>query len=211
MDEIGDLPLAVQVKLLRVLQEGEFERVGGNETLTVDVRVIAATSRNLGEAIVQNRFRKDLFYRLNVFPLELPPLRERKDDILTLAMHFCQKYGKKQNKNIKTISKDMKNALLEYHWPGNVRELENIIERCVVLTQGSELNGGDFIMEQEERSPSKIDNHTLSLKEVERLHILKTIEDCNWVIEGNRGAANRLKVHPSTLRDRMRNLGIKRC
>jgi transcriptional regulator with GAF, ATPase, and Fis domain len=176
LDEIGDLPLELQAKLLRVLQEGELERVGGNSTIAVNVRVIAATNRNLADSIAAGEFREDLFYRLNVFPILSPPLRNRKNDIAMLAHHFLQKYGAKIGKRFNSIDAPVLARLQAYDWPGNVRELENIIERAIVLSEGSSLQ----------------------------------LEECGWKIEGGGGAAARLGLAPSTLRERIKKYGLRR-
>ena len=207
LDEIGDLPLDLQAKLLRVLQEGEFERLGDSRTRQIDVRVIAATNRDLKQAIARGEFREDLYYRLNVFPLVLPPLRERPEDIPMIVSHFVRKYSAKLNKQIERIPTAVMNALQAYAWPGNVRELENIIERAVILATGSalELDGALAVNREEAGSTSK---GRQTLKEVERQHILQNLEDTSWRIEGPGGAAVRLGLHPSTLRSRMKKLNL---
>ena len=208
LDEIGDLPLDLQVKLLRVLQEGEFERVGGSQTNKVNVRIIAATNRNLKKAIESGRFREDLYYRLNVIPIELPPLRERKKDIELLAMHFAQKYGLKQGKNFTNISRNTISYLQGLEWAGNIRELENIIERSVIFSQPPELKLDDRILSTDKiKSPT---SHSRSLEAIEREHILKILTEKSWVIEGEAGAANVLKLHPNTLRSKMKKLKISK-
>jgi formate hydrogenlyase transcriptional activator len=205
LDEIGELPLDLQAKLLRVLQEGEFERVGGTCTLTVNVRVVAATHRDLAELCRQGRFRTDLFYRLHVFPIALPPLRERREDIPLLVRHFTQTYAAKLGKKITTIPERMMAALCDYAWPGNIRELEHIIERAVILTQGAEIASVDgFHHLDTSHEPSLF----ATLEEVERAHILKVLEATAWRISGERGAAQRLGLPPNTLRSRMEKLGI---
>jgi transcriptional regulator with GAF, ATPase, and Fis domain len=208
LDEIGDLPLELQAKLLRVLQEGAFERLGGSRTIRVNVRVIAATNRDLEKAVQAGEFRMDLYYRLNVFPLSLPPLRERKKDIPLLVKHFVQKYSAKLGKKIETTPQKGMEALQAYSWPGNVRELENVIERAVILTRGStiELDESLDVL----RDTDLPDTSSLSLEEVERNHILCVLEETNWKIEGKQGAAVRLGLKPSTLRSRMKKLGIKK-
>jgi transcriptional regulator with GAF, ATPase, and Fis domain len=205
IDEIGELPLDLQAKLLRMLQEGEFERVGGTCTLTVNVRVIAATHRDLAELCRQGRFRTDLFYRLNVFPIALPPLRERREDIPLLVKHFTQKYATELEKKIEAIPERMMTALCNYAWPGNIRELEHIIERAVILTQGTELALVDgFHQVTSSPSPSPL----ATLEEVERAHILKVLEAIAWRISGKGGAAELLGLPPTTLRSRLKKLGI---
>jgi transcriptional regulator with GAF, ATPase, and Fis domain len=188
LDEIGELPLNLQVKLLRVLQEGEFDRLGGTKTITTDVRVIAATNRNLEKAVENGDFREDLFYRLNVFPVFMPPLRERKEDIPLLVQYFVKKYNAKTGRQIKETSEKVIKSLMEYNWPGNVRELENIIERAVVLCIGSRLVSGNWVPENKINSTHKI----LTLEENERKHIIKALEATNWRVSGEKGAASLL-------------------
>jgi len=207
LDEIGELPLDLQVKLLRVLQEGEFERLGNPKTLHVDVRVIAATNRDLEQAIVNGTFREDLYYRLNVVPIQIPPLRDRKDDIPLLVKHFIQKYSKKVGKHIETVPQKVMQILQEYHWPGNVRELENIIERAVILSHGSRLVLGDWFAE---KSPDDDLSNLASLEEIERAHIQKVLTFTQWRVSGENGAAMILNMHPQTLFSRMKKLGIRR-
>jgi formate hydrogenlyase transcriptional activator len=225
LDEIGELPLETQVKLLRVLQEHEFEPVGSSRPLRVNVRVIAATNRNLEEAIQAGRFRSDLFYRLNVFPLEMPPLRERRSDIPKLAKFFLSNCSKKLGKNIDGISHDTMDRILGYSWPGNVRELQNVIERAVILSPGRILEllyeltpnriVGDSLGSADRPTaqalPVDLQASTLStMKEVERSHILAALKQTSGVIEGPKGAARILNMHPNTLRHRMEKFGIKR-
>jgi PAS domain S-box-containing protein len=207
LDEIGELPLDLQPKLLRVLQEGELERVGGTSTLRVDVRVIAATNRDLAEASRQGQFRADLFYRLNVFPLYLPPLRERRDDIAPLVHHFVQRYAAKLGKRIRSVSDRMMTALIAYAWPGNVRELEHVIERATILADGPELTAADWLP-----SPERVQGsaRVATLEEVERGHILDVLEGTGWRVSGEGGAAHQLGVKPTTLESRMKKLGIER-
>ena len=206
LDEIGDLPLDLQAKLLRVLQEGEFERLGDSHTIQIDVRVIAATNRDLKQAIASGEFREDLYYRLNVFPLALPPLRERPEDVPLIVSHFVQKYSAKMGKRIEQIPTAVIETLQAYDWPGNVRELENIIERAVILSTGSRLElDGSLITNRKEAIPH---SQVQTLQEVERQHILQNLEDTNWRIEGPRGAAVRLGLNPSTLRSRMKKLNL---
>jgi transcriptional regulator with GAF, ATPase, and Fis domain/DNA-binding response OmpR family regulator/PAS domain-containing protein len=207
LDEIGELPLELQVKLLRVLQDGELERLGSMRTVKVDVRIIAATNRNLKQAVEAGSFRQDLYYRLNVFPITTLPLRRRTDDIPLLVSHFTKKYSTKTGKKIESIPQNMMDSLQTYHWPGNIRELENIIERAVVLARGSHLELDDFFDRQ---SPMEQRGKPLTLRENERSFIIKMLEQSNWVIQGPDGAAARLGLPPSTLRSRMQKLGIKR-
>jgi formate hydrogenlyase transcriptional activator len=208
LDEIGDLSLEVQAKLLRVLQEREFERVGGTQSIKVDVRVIAATNRNLEEAVKHNRFRADLYYRLNVFPIHLPPIRERRDDIPLLARFFVNRYMIKMGKRIEKIAPDAMDRLVAYSWPGNIRELENIIERAVILCKGPTLHVEDELAPSHPAGTE--DLRPLTLEDVERGHIVKVLEQTRGVIEGHAGAAKILKIHPNTLRSRMQKLGIQR-
>ncbi len=207
LDEIGDLPPELQAKLLRVLQEGEFERVGGSLTIKVDVRVIAATNRGLEKAIEEGRFRPDLYYRLNVFPIRVPALRERKEDIPLLVSYFVIKYGAKLGKRIETIPQKTMEALRAYPWPGNIRELENVIERAAILSRGSQLELREWVpipgvSSQGSRPPT--------LEEVEREHILNALELTGWRVSGERGAGKLLGLKPTTLEARMKKLGIKR-
>ena len=207
LDEIGDIPKELQVKLLRILQEGEFERVGNPNTIKVDVRVIAATNRDLEKIIAAGDFREDLFYRLNVFPINLPPLRKRKDDIPMLVKHFMQKYSAKIGKTVQTITKSAMNTLQSYHWPGNVRELENIVERALVISQGTRLELGDWFSRPESKDQQ---NDILSIQDLEKNHILKVLDLTSWRVSGKGGAAEILNLKPTTLEARMKKLGIKR-
>ncbi len=207
LDEIGDLPLELQAKLLRVLQEGEFERVGGSPTIKVDVRVIAATNRDLEKATQEGRFRPDLYYRLNVFPIRLPSLRERREDIPLLVRYLVMKYGTKLGKRIETIPQKAMHVLLAYPWPGNVRELENVIERAVILSQGSQLELGEWLAKPAGSGRSE---GLATLEELEREHIVRTLELTGWRVSGERGAANLLGLKPTTLESRMKKLGIQR-
>jgi PAS domain S-box-containing protein len=208
LDEIGDLPLELQAKLLRVLQEGEFKRIGNPKTTKVDVRVIAATNRNLEKAIEAGEFRQDLYYRLGVFPINIPPLRKRKDDIPLLVNHFVNKYSVKLGKKIESIPLKIMASLQAYQWPGNVRELENIIERATILSDGSTLELDEFFDLSSART--KQSNELKTLKENEQLIIQKALEECNWVIEGKRGAASHLGIGASTLRLKIKKYGFKR-
>jgi transcriptional regulator with GAF, ATPase, and Fis domain len=208
LDEIGEMPLELQAKLLRVLQDGEFERLGSPKTVKVNVRVIAATSRDLIQEIRKRRFREDLYYRLNVFPIQIPPLRQRPEDIPLLAQFFKEKYARKMGKQIESIPKTKINAFLEYHWPGNVRELEHMIERAVVITSGSSLQVAGPL-----RSSPLNDSNLEQLKDLastEREHILRVLLKTNWRIGGPNGAARILKLHPNTLHSRIKKLGIRR-
>ncbi len=207
LDEIGDLPLEMQTKLLRVLQEGEFERVGGTRTIKVNVRVIAATNRDLQTAMQEGRFRSDLFYRLNVFPVAIPPLRERTEDIELLVNHFVNKYAAKMGKRIDTIPQKKLAALMCYSWPGNVRELENVIERAVILSEGHSLQLDDCLPQPEGTSGA---SPTITLDEAQRAHILKVLQLTQGKVSGERGAAQILGIKPTTLESRMKKLGIER-
>lgn len=208
LDEIGEMPLELQPKLLRVLQEGEFERLGSTRTVKVDVRVIAATNRDLRQEVLARRFREDLYYRLNVFPLTIPSLRQRNEDIPLLAQHFMEKYARKMGRRNKSISEPTIKTLLEYDWPGNVRELEHVIERGVITSTGPA-----FRLAEELRSSRRVDSSGEPLKDLaatEREHILRVLRETGWRINGPSGAAAILKLHPSTLRFRIKKLGIQR-
>ena len=207
LDEIGELPMESQVKLLRVLQEGEFERLGGSDTIRVDVRVIAATNRDLIKGIAEGRFREDLYYRLNIFPIHIPPLRERKGDIPLLVRYFVEKYSAKVGKKVQIVSQAAMDSLQNYSWPGNVRELENIIERAVIISQGKRLEVGNWLPSCD-ISPEI--SGTASLEEVERIHILSVLESTRWRVSGEKGAAKILGMNPQTLFSKMRRLGINR-
>jgi len=206
LDEIGELPLEVQAKLLRVIQHNEFERLGSSHTVKVDVRIVATTNRNLEEEVRKGRFREDLYYRLNVFPITVPPLRQRKEDIPLMVQAFVERYSRKLRKQITSIQKETMKALQDYPWPGNVRELESIIERAVILCPGPVLQLADKL-EISSPPPSLA---VKTLEETERNQILKTLSETRWRIEGKDGAAAILGLHPSTLRARMHKLGIIR-
>ena len=208
LDEIGDLPLDLQAKLLRVLQEGEFERVGSVQTIQVQVRVIAATNRDLEKAVEEERFRADLYYRLNVFPVQIPPLRDRPDDISLLVRRFASRYAAKLGREIESIPAPAMKALQTYHWPGNVRELQNVIERAVILSDGPVLNLADWMPKRPAGTPAELT--TWTLRDVEKRHILKVLEKTGWQVSGERGAARLLDLKPTTLDARMRKLGIRR-
>jgi transcriptional regulator with GAF, ATPase, and Fis domain len=206
LDEIGELPLELQAKLLRVIQYNEFERLGSSQTIKVDVRIIATTNRDLAEEVRKGRFRQDLYYRLNVFPVTVPPLRQRKDDIPLLVQSFVERYSRKLGKQITTIQKETMKALQDYPWPGNVRELESIIERAVILCPGPVLQLADKL----EISSPLLSSTVRTLEETERNQILQILSETRWRIEGEDGAAAILGLHPSTLRARMHKLGIVR-
>jgi PAS domain S-box-containing protein len=209
LDEIGEMPLELQSKLLRVVQDGEFERLGSPRTIKVDVRIIAASNRNLEEEIKKGRFREDLFYRLNVFPITIPPLRQRKEDIPLLVNHFIAKFNKKMGKKIEAVSKDTLNVLEGYHWPGNVRELESVIERAVITSQGTVLQVVDRF-ETFKKTGDLPGQEVKALAELEHDHILQVLQNTGWRIEGKNGAATLLGLNASTLRARMRKYGILR-
>ncbi|MCF0074238.1 sigma-54 dependent transcriptional regulator [Dyadobacter sp. CY261] len=209
LDEIGELPLDLQVKFLRVLQEMEIERVGG-KTVKINVRIIAATNRNLEYELASGRFRLDLFYRLNVFPITLPPLRERKEDILILAESFLEKYALKEGKVITSFADHVKKAFLNYSWPGNVRELENIVARSVLLATGPVINTLPLPAPLERRPEELAQSRTKTVEENERDHIIAVLEKCNWKVYGPNGAAEILDMNVSTLNSRIRKLGIKK-
>lgn len=209
LDEVGELSLAAQAKLLRVLQEREFERVGGSRTIAVDVRLVAATNRDLPQMVAAGAFRQDLYYRLNVLPLHVPPLRERREDVPALARHFLQGFARRLGKPLHDFSAASLTRLQNYSWPGNVRELQNVIERAAVLCSGPLLDilpnmiaPDTLVVETNDRQQS--------LQEVERRHIAQVLQECGWVIEGSSGAAAILGLEPSTLRYRLRKLGLKR-
>jgi formate hydrogenlyase transcriptional activator len=225
LDEVGELPLDMQVKLLRVLQEQEFEPVGSSRTVKVDVRIIAATNRNLEQEVTAGRFRADLYYRLNVLPIRVPSLRERRTDIPQLAMFFIQRHAKRIGRTIEGVTKDSMERLTRYAWPGNVRELENVIERALVLSGSGLLDiGRDFlpaVPEMDTPAPApamqtialttpSTEPVSGTLEDVERAHILATLAKTGWVVEGPRGAAKILDMHPNTLRSRMKKLGVER-
>lgn len=207
LDEIGELPLDLQSKLLRVLQEGEFERVGGTQTFKVNVRVIAATNRNLEQLSKSGQYRPDLYYRLNVFPVHLPALREREGDIPLLAQYFIRKVAANLGRKIDRIPERMIAALQRYQWPGNIRELEHVIERAVILSEGSELEPIDWLSQSDNKTGLA---KTLTLEEMERQYILDVLEQTNWRVSGNKGAAAILGLKPTTLEARMKKLGIER-
>jgi formate hydrogenlyase transcriptional activator len=215
LDEVGEIPLELQPKLLRVLQEREFERLGSNRTLHTDARLIAATNRDLAAMLEQQKFRSDLYYRLNVFPVRVPPLRERLEDIPVLVRHFVQEFARRMNKRIETIPSETMNVLCDYQWPGNVRELQNVIERSVILSYGNELRlefsdlrKNDAIKYDNSAQPAgKLQR---ALQETERRWILRALEQTRWVIAGPCGAAAHLGVKRSTLQARIQKLGITR-
>jgi len=209
LDEVGDIPLELQPKLLRVLQDQEFERLGSTRTIRVSVRLVAATHRGLVQMVADSRFRNDLYYRLNVFPVVLPPLRDRHEDIPRLVRHFTQKFARQMGRRIESIPAESMNALVRYHWPGNVRELENFIERAVILSRGPALQVplGELSAEP---APSELPRTAGTLVDIERDHILRVVREANWVLGGPKGAAARLGMTRSNLQWRMKKLGIVR-
>jgi formate hydrogenlyase transcriptional activator len=208
LDEVEDIPLELQSKLLRVLQEQEFERLGSSRTLSVNVRVVAATNSDLAELVAEKKFRSDLYYRLNVFPINIPPLRERPEDIPQLVNFFAHKYAQQMKRRIESVPKETMAALTSYHWPGNVRELQNLVERGVILSRGSSLEIP--LAELKNSSKANHANGSTTLEGVERDHILRILGESNWVIGGPTGAAARLGLNRTTLNNRMRKLGITR-
>ena len=217
LDEVGEIPLELQPKLLRVLQEREFERLGSNRTLHTDARLIAATNRDLAAMLEQQKFRSDLFFRLNVFPLRVPPLRDRSDDIPLLVQHFTRQFARRMNKRIETIPMQVLSVLSEYRWPGNIRELQNVIERAVILSSGpelrlefSDLRKSGATQYDSSTKPAR-ENLQGALQETERRLILQALAQTRWVIAGPHGAAAHLGVKRSTLQARMQKLGITRA
>jgi formate hydrogenlyase transcriptional activator len=206
LDEVGDIPLELQPKLLRVLQEQEFERLGSTRTQHVDVRLVAATNRDLAQMVAARSFRSDLYYRLRVFPLLMPPLRERQEDIPALVRYFVDKYSRRMNRTVETIPAETLELLVRYPWPGNIRELENLIERAVIVSPGPVLR----VPVSELKNPSEPTGDSLTLRAAERDHILKALEATNWVLAGPRGAAARLGMKRTTLQSKMRKLGVTR-
>jgi transcriptional regulator with GAF, ATPase, and Fis domain len=205
------VPPEIQVKLLRVLQEKEIERIGGRDTIKVDVRIITATNRNLEKEIAEGRFRMDLYYRLNVFPITLPALRERKEDIPLLAIHFTHLYSRKIGKPVNDIGSDALKKLLLYDWPGNIRELENLIERSVLLATGNIIT--DIVLPEQHKiiiSSTGTKETIKTIEENERDHIIAALRNCNGKISGEGGAAELLNIHVSTLNSKIKKLGIKR-
>ena len=209
LDEVGEIPLDLQTKLLRVLQEREFERLGSGRTLRTDARLIAATNRDLVALVNERQFRADLFYRLNVFPIQVPPLHARPEDIPLLVRHFVQHYARRMKRNIETIPSATMEALTRYRWPGNIRELQNLIERAVILSLGSVLHVSLDDLETGV-AVGQPQGKARTLADAERSHIVATLTDTKWVVAGARGAAARLGMNRSTLQFRMKKLGIVR-
>jgi formate hydrogenlyase transcriptional activator len=206
LDEIGELPIELQPKLLRVIQEQEFERLGSSHTTRVDVRIVAATNQNLKQMVAEGLFRMDLYYRLNVFPIMLPPLRERVDDIPSLVDHFVRTCAEREGKFIEHVAEDIMTALTRYDWPGNIRELQNFIERSVILSRGTELRAP-----VEELSKNEVfADDARTLADADRVHIINTLLKTDWVVGGKYGAACRLGLNRTTLVAKMRKLGISR-
>jgi formate hydrogenlyase transcriptional activator len=206
LDEVGDIPLELQPKLLRVLQEQEFERLGGTRSIRTDVRLVAATNRDLSKMVEQGQFRADLYYRLNVFPVMIPPLRERREDIPILVRYFVDKYAKTMNRKIERIPGSVMEAIARYPWPGNIRELQNFLERAVILSEGPVLRPPLSELRDTRSKTSAFS----TLKEVEQRHVLQVLRECQWVLGGPQGAAARLGLPRTTLIYRMRRLGIRR-
>jgi formate hydrogenlyase transcriptional activator len=204
LDEIGELPIELQPKLLRVIQEQEFERLGSSQTTRIDVRIVAATNQNLEQMVAERRFRMDLYYRLNVFPILLPPLRERASDIPLLVDHFLRTIGGRYGKSIGHVSDDVMTAIMRHDWPGNIRELQNFIERSVILTNGRELQAPIA----ELRNPETHDGAVRTLNDAHRALIIKTLRETNWVVGGMNGAAAKLGLKRTTLITKMRRLGV---
>jgi formate hydrogenlyase transcriptional activator len=217
LDEVGDIPLELQPKLLRVLQDQQFERLGSTKTILTDARLVAATNRDLGTMVGEREFRSDLYYRLNVFPITVPPLRDRKEDVPLLVRYFTQKLSRRMNKRIESIPSEAMDAMMQYHWPGNIRELENFVERAVILTKGATLQAPVFELDPAVRTSPEIERRATessaaptTLEEAEREHILKTLRESNWVIGGPTGAAERLGMKRTTLQSKMKKLSITR-
>ncbi len=207
LDEVGDIPLELQTKLLRVLQEREFERLGSTRTLRSDARLIAATNRELRKMVEQRKFREDLFYRLNVFPIDVPALRERSEDIPLLVNHFAQRFARRMNRTIETIPAETMAALTRYPWPGNIRELQNVIERAVILSHGPVLQ---IPLQDLDKNTAPRRDNDQTLEAAERAHILTILKETRWILGGARGAAARLGMNRSTLQFRLKKLGIVR-
>jgi formate hydrogenlyase transcriptional activator len=209
LDEVGEIPLELQPKLLRVLQEQEFERVGGTRTIKLDVRVVAATNRDLSRMVEERRFRDDLYYRLNVFPIHVPPLRERSEDIPALVRFFLQRLARPTNRYVEVIRSETLEALRRYTWPGNVRELANLVERAMILSKGRTL---EVPLAELKWRPARADHRddASTLEDVERMHILRILDETTWMLGGPRGAAARLGMKRTTLQSMIKRLGITR-
>jgi formate hydrogenlyase transcriptional activator len=210
LDEIAEIPLELQPKLLRVLQEREFERLGNARTFRTDARLIAATNRDLSAMVEEGKFRTDLFYRVNVFPIHVPPLRDRSEDIPLLVRHFAQEFSRRMNKKIDTIPSETLRSLARYYWPGNIRELQNVIERAVILSPGPVLRVSLSELKRPATNGKAGPSRSDTLEEAERKHVLSVLKETNWVLAGPNGAAARLGMKRSTLQYRMGKLGISR-
>jgi transcriptional regulator with GAF, ATPase, and Fis domain len=211
LDEIGEIPVELQAKLLRVLQEGEFDRLGGSKTIKVDARLVVATNRNLADAVLNGEFRSDLYYRINTFPIELPALRNRGDDIQLLAEYFVNIHAPRLGREVIQISAEMMNQLYRYRWPGNVRELEGIVQRALISSSGPVLNLAEpLVVDAQDEGQSTGSQAVSDLKLIEREHIVAVLEDAGWKISGESGAAAKLGIPPSTLRSKMKKLSIIR-
>jgi formate hydrogenlyase transcriptional activator len=211
LDEVGDIPLELQPKLLRALQEQEFERLGSTRTIRVDVRLVAATNRDLAQMVAEGHYRSDLYYRLNVFPVVVPPLRERRNDIPLLARHFSQRFAQRMGRRIETIPAAVMDALIRYPWLGNIREMQNVIERAVILSRGSELEIPLSDLKQQTKAASaEAPDGSSTLEQAEREHILRALREAKWIIGGPEGAAFKLGMKRTTLQSKMRKLGIAR-
>jgi formate hydrogenlyase transcriptional activator len=206
MDEIGELPLELQPKLLRVLQDGRFERLGGSRTIESDFRLVAATNQDLKAMVSEQRFRADLYYRINVFPITIPPLRERREDIPTLVRYFVQEFSTRMRKPIESIPVEVMTALVNYAWPGNIRELRNVLERSVIVTQGKRLRIPKDALDDSAQTP---EGGVVPMAEAERRHIMEALAASKWVVGGPKGAAAMLGLKRSTLQSRMEKLGIR--
>jgi chemotaxis protein methyltransferase CheR len=207
LDEIGELPLELQPKLLQVIESGKFERLGSSQTQSVDVRIIAATNRNLEKEVQEGRFREDLWYRLNIFPITMPPLRDRVDDIPLLVQYFVRKISKRLGKIIEVIPASVMTSLQNYSWPGNIRELENVLERAVINSSGPKLNMFDKLKHGSRQESTNLQ----TLADVERNHIIRVLEQTQWKVSGKNSAAEILGVERSTLRARMRKLNVRKA
>ncbi|MBC7934133.1 MAG: sigma-54-dependent Fis family transcriptional regulator [Rhizobacter sp.] len=210
LDEIGELPLELQVKLLRVLQEKEIERLGSRSTIKISVRIIAATNRNLEKEVAEGRFRLDLYYRLNVFPILLPALRDRREDIPLLSAHFINYYNRKAGKKVTGISQKVAQKFAAYNWPGNIRELEHLIERNILLAKGTTIEDISLPVFHQKEMADNTDKKTKTIEENERDHIMEVLKKCNGKVWGPGAAAELLNIPPSTLKSKMKKLGIKK-
>jgi formate hydrogenlyase transcriptional activator len=208
LDEVGEIPLELQPKLLRMLQDQEFERLGSNRTIKVDLRLVAATNRDLAKGVAEREFRSDLFYRLSVFPIRVPPLRERREDIPLLVRYFVLKFAQRMNRDIETVPRETIKALAEWPWPGNVRELENLMERSVILSEGNALRVP--LLELKNEGPTAVPSTDHSLDNAEREHIIRVLRETGGAVSGPNGAAHRLGLKRTTLQSKMQRLKINR-